>query len=385
MHTGMNEEQTRAAGNMPAPSESAMAAETLAPPPALPTATGGDNPAFSETKNGTLVQVKDLYKQFLPREDFFTRLLDRKEAKPLRAVDGVSLSIPRQQIVGLVGESGSGKSTLGKLVVGLHKPSSGQIFFDGEEISGYSAKQMRQYHQRVQMIFQNPYASLNPRKTVRDIVADPLRLKYHMQNPRQLEDTIMDLLEKVGLPARAINLYPHQFSGGQRQRIGIARAIAMGPEFIVADEPVSALDVSVQAQIINLLQDLKEEYNLTYLFIAHDLSVVYHISDLVAVMYLGRIVESATTAELFTNPLHPYTEALLSASPELGGNSMRDRIILKGTIPSPKNIPAGCRFAGRCFKKIGGICDQVDPPNYQPVPGHCVACHLYAGAPEGCD
>ncbi len=325
-----------------------------------------------------ILEVADVRKYHDVHHSLLTRLISGKKDVKVKAVDGVSLKIKRKQIVGLVGESGCGKSTLGKTIVGLYRPTGGSILFDGREVSGYTGSDSNAYHQKMQMIFQNPYACLNPRKTVRDIVSDPLKLKYKVKNPAEREEIVLELIRKVGLSPRAINLFPHQFSGGQRQRIGIARAIAMQPEFIVADEPVSALDVSVQAQIINLLQELQEEYRLTYLFVAHDLSVIYYISDFVAVMYLGKIVESSETAELFSHPLHPYTKALLSAAPVIRKDGAKQRIILEGTVPTPVDPPPGCRFASRCFAKKGPVCSQAEPEGKEVSPGHWVACHHFA-------
>ena len=330
-----------------------------------------------ESGSDVILEVSNLRKYHDVHHSLITRMVSGKKDMKVKAVDGVSMKIKRKQIIGLVGESGCGKSTLGKTIVGLHKPTDGKIIFDGQEVSGYSHTGMNAYHQKMQMIFQNPYACLNPRKTVRDIVSDPLKLKYKITNSAEREEIVLELLHKVGLSPRAINLYPHQFSGGQRQRIGIARAIAMQPEFIVADEPVSALDVSVQAQIINLLQELQEEYQLTYLFVAHDLSVIYYISDFVAVMYLGKIVESAETAELFSHPLHPYTQALLSAAPVINQDGAAQRIILEGTVPTPVAPPPGCRFASRCFAQKGLECLQREPEGKEISPGHWAACHLY--------
>ena len=332
-----------------------------------------------DSGSDVILEVSNLCKYYDVRHSLITKMVSGKKDVKIKAVDGVSLKIKRKQIIGLVGESGCGKSTLGKTIVGLYKPTDGKIMFDGHEVSGYSNAAMNAYHQKVQMIFQNPYACLNPRKTVRDIVSDPLKLKYKITSSAEREEIVLDLIRKVGLSPRAINLFPHQFSGGQRQRIGIARAIAMQPEFIVADEPVSALDVSVQAQIINLLQELQEEYQLTYLFVAHDLSVIYYISDFVAVMYLGKIVETAETAELFSHPLHPYTQALLSAAPVINKDGAAQRIILEGTVPTPVDPPPGCRFASRCFAKKGPECRQTEPEGKEISPGHWVACHLYKG------
>lgn len=336
-------------------------------------------PPDANPGSDVILEVSGLRKYHDVHHSLITRMVSGKKDLKVKAVDGVSLKIKRKQIIGLVGESGCGKSTLGKTIVGLHKPTDGKIMFDGREVSGYSNTDMNAYHQKMQMIFQNPYACLNPRKTVRDIVSDPLKLKYKITNSAEREEIVLELLHKVGLSPRAINLYPHQFSGGQRQRIGIARAIAMQPEFIVADEPVSALDVSVQAQIINLLQELQEEYQLTYLFVAHDLSVIYYISDFVAVMYLGKIVESAETEELFSHPLHPYTQALLSAAPVINKDGAAQRIILEGTVPTPVDPPPGCRFASRCFAQKGPECLQREPEGKEISPGHWVACHLYEG------
>lgn len=261
------------------------------------------------------------------------------------------------------------------MILRLLEPTSGSVKFDGKDITEISAKGMKKFRSEAQIIFQNPYASLNPRKMVRDIVGVPLR-NLGMQEPIRREEEILRLLERVGLKPRHINSYPHQFSGGQRQRIGIARALAVKPKFIVADEPVSALDVSVQAQIINLLEELQEEYNLTYLFIAHDLSVIHYISHRVVVMYLGKVVESAETDELFKNPAHPYTTALLSAIPFVDKSERRERILLEGTVPSPINPPNGCRFHPRCYRKKGRICEEEEPQLKDLGNGHKAACHL---------
>jgi len=296
----------------------------------------------------------------------------------VQAVSGVDLQVAKKQTIGLVGESGCGKSTLGRTIIRLHDPTSGRILYDNQEVTTISGRELNQYRRRMQMIFQNPYASLNPRKTVGDIIGIPLKNRG-MRNLSERKEVIQDLIQRVGLSRRHVNLYPHQFSGGQRQRIGIARALAMQPEFIVADEPVSALDVSVQAQIINLMEDLREQYDLTYLFISHDLSVIYYISDEVVVMYLGRIVETAHTEELFKHPLHPYTKALMSAIPVIDKNSRRKRILLEGTVSSPIDPPSGCRFHPRCFEMLGRVCIQEEPLMQEVSPDHWVACHLYNG------
>ncbi|MGI6424776.1 MAG: ABC transporter ATP-binding protein [Tepidanaerobacteraceae bacterium] len=326
--------------------------------------------------NDPLVQIENLKKHFISKPSILGRTLLKRKNTVLKAVDGVDLDIYRGETIGLVGESGCGKTTLGRTVVNLYKPTAGKIRFKGIDTQEFTEEKAKEFRQAVQIIFQNPYSSLNPRKTVRDILSVPLRLRG-VTNENEREEKIKKLLDRVGLLPRHINSYPHQFSGGQRQRIGIARALALQPEFIVADEPVSALDVSVQAQIINLLEELQEEFNLTYLFIAHDLSVIHYVSDRVAVMYLGKIVEISETLELFNNSLHPYTKALLSAIPRVDKRRRRDRIILEGNVPTPIDIPSGCRFKTRCFMKKGKICDIEEPELIDVGNGHRVACHLY--------
>lgn len=322
------------------------------------------------------MEVRGLRKHFEIPVSPLAHLLARVERKVLKAVDGIDLVIRPGETLGLVGESGCGKTTLGRTILRLHEPTAGQVLFDGHEV-GSRELPMDRFRREAQLIFQNPYSSLNPRKTVLDIVGVAL-VRRGVRDPRERERAVQRLLEHVGLNPRHINAYPHQFSGGQRQRIGIARALAMEPRFIVADEPVSSLDVSVQAQIINLMQDLQEELHLTYLFIAHDLSVIYYVSDRVAVMYLGKVVELADTTELFRHTLHPYTQALLSAIPVVEPTQRRERIILRGTVPSPLNPPSGCRFHPRCPVKIGPVCEEVEPPLVD-LGGHQVACHLYPG------
>ena len=296
-----------------------------------------------------------------------------KDAK-LHAVDGVSLTINQGETLGVVGESGCGKSTLGRTVLKLHEPTSGKIFFEGKDITGYKKKQVHTIRQDMQMIFQDPYSSLNPRMSVQDLIAEPLLINKVCQNKTEVFDKVAELMETVGLAERLSSAYPHELDGGRRQRIGVARALALNPKFIVCDEPVSALDVSIQAQILNLLMDLQDERGLTYMFITHDLSVVRHISDQIAVMYLGKCVELCSSKELFKNPLHPYTKALLSAIPvpsiEMRGKKPH---IIKGEVTSPVNPKPGCRFAARC-PLASDECRGCDIPFEEIEPGHFVSC-----------
>jgi oligopeptide transport system ATP-binding protein len=307
-------------------------------------------------------------------------IIFQRKVGAVQAVDGVSFSVKKGETLGLVGESGCGKSTTGRAILQLYKPTSGNVIFDGLDLTKLDSTRMRRMRRHLQMIFQDPYASLNPRMTVGNIVSEPMQI--HKLVPKgQRTQRVQELLQTVGLNPYFANRYPHEFSGGQRQRIGIARALAANPDFIVCDEPVSALDVSIQAQIVNLLEDLQDQFGLTYLFIAHDLSVVRHISDRVAVMYLGKIVELADRNELYDNPLHPYTKALLSAVPipDPVIEKRRERIILTGDVPSPINPPTGCHFHTRC-PYVMDVCKKVDPLFAEQDPGHFVACHLYPGS-----
>ncbi len=319
---------------------------------------------------GDLLEVRDLYKYFPISAGVFSR-----HVGDVRAVDGVDFTIKKGETLGLVGESGSGKTTAGRVVLRLLEATKGQVFFDGRDIGALGREDVRKLRKEMQIIFQDPYASLNPRMTVGDIVSEPLRI-HGLATGKDAEARVQELLRLVGLQPYHANRYPHEFSGGQRQRVGIARSLAVSPKFIVADEPVSALDVSIQAQVINLLQDLQQQFGLTYLFIAHDLSVVRHISTRVAVMYVGKIVEIANRDDLYANPLHPYTQALLSAIPipDPRVESRRKRIILTGDIPSPVNPPPGCRFHTRCPVAFDRCKVEVPPLNTY-ASGHVAACH----------
>ncbi len=316
-----------------------------------------------------LMDIQNLAKHFVVDTNFLG-----KAVKHLKAVDGVSLNIHKGEAFGLVGESGCGKTTLGKILVNLYSPTSGKIIFEGKELTVLNEEQRRSYCKDIQMIFQDPYASLNPKMTIGDIIAEPIVINKLLPM-NQVEERVIYLLNCVGLARHQRNRYPHEFSGGQRQRVGIARALAVEPKLIVCDEPVSALDVSIQAQVLNLLDDLKEEFGLTYLFIAHGLNVVKHISDRVGVMYLGKLMEIAPKKELYANPLHPYTQALLSAIPVINPEKKKERIILEGDVPSPINPPAGCRFSSRCFKALEQ-CKLKEPEFKEVSPNHFVACHL---------
>jgi oligopeptide transport system ATP-binding protein len=341
-----------------------------------------ENTTFAEDSAGTglvttdgevLLRVEHLKKYFPIRRG----ILFRREIGRVHAVDDVSFDVKAGETLGLVGESGCGKSTLGRCIVRLHDLTEGSVTIGGQDISRLSRRALRPVRSDVQMIFQDPYASLNPRKRVGTIIADPLRIHGRHTGRQKIKDRVRELLKLVGLSPEHINRYPHEFSGGQRQRIGVARALALHPKLIIADEPVSALDVSIRAQVINLLDDLQDDLGLTYIFIAHDLGVVRHVSDRIAVMYLGKIVEISPAEELYQRPVHPYTEALLSAVPipDPAITARREQIVLEGDVPSPIQPPSGCRFHPRC-RYATDICKQTEPPlARQGAEGHLAACH----------
>lgn len=324
------------------------------------------------SENKPLIEIKNLKKYFPINKGLFN-----KNDSFVKAVDDVSFTINKGETLGLVGESGCGKTTTGRTVIKLYEPTGGQIIYDGKDIAKLSNREMLPYRRKMQMIFQDPYASLNTRMTVGDIIGEAIDI-HKLMTGKERDERVQYLLNRVGLNRDHASRYPHEFSGGQRQRVGIARALAVQPEFIVCDEPISALDVSIQAQVVNMLEDLQDDMGLTYLFIAHDLSMVKHISTKIGVMYLGKLVEIADSNELYKNPLHPYTKALLSAIPVPDPDKAAEnkRIMLEGEIPSPIDPPAGCRFKGRC-KYAMPKCSEEDPKFKDMGGGHCVACHLF--------
>ena len=326
------------------------------------------NTTLTEKEN--LLEIKNLKTYYPVKGGFF-----RRTVANVKAVDDVSFEIKKGETLGLVGESGCGKSTTGRTIIRLLNATDGEIIFDGKDITKLRGKTLQEIRQDIQMVFQDPYASLNPMQMVGDIVSEPIR-NFKSASMKDLKDEVMDLLTKVGLPEDAYYKYAHEFSGGQRQRIGIARALALRPKLIIADEPVSALDVSVQSQVLNLLKELQKEFDLTFLFIAHDLSVVKHMSDRIGVMYLGNMVEIADRNSMYAEPLHPYTQALISAIPMPDPRRKKDRIVLEGDVPSPLNPPTGCPFHPRCPAAMAE-CSQVKPALKEVKPGHRVACHLY--------
>lgn len=325
----------------------------------------------AEGSDEILLSVKHLSKYFAADTNFFG-----KTTSVLKAVDDLNLDIYKKEALGLVGESGCGKTTIGKMIANLYRPTSGEILYDGKDLTKLTENERRAYCKDIQLIFQDPYASLNPRMTIGDIIAEPIKTNKLLPKDK-IEERVTYLLNCVGLANHHRNRFPHEFSGGQRQRVGIARALAVEPKLIVCDEPVSALDVSIQAQVLNLLDDLKDEFGLTYLFIAHGLNVVKHISDRVGVMYLGKLVEIADKHELYNNPQHPYTKALLSAIPNINPRVKKERIILKGDVPSPIDPKDNCRFCSRCYQKLDMCENSPYPSMLEVAPKHFVACHLY--------
>lgn len=334
------------------------------------TETKETNQQVVSTEKETLLDVQNLKTYYPVKGGFMRRTIGH-----VKAVDDVSFTIKKGETLGLVGESGCGKSTTGRTLLRLLKPTGGKIIFNGKDITNISGTELRKARRDFQMVFQDPYASLNPTQSVGSIISEPIR-NYEKRSKKEIQDEVMELLKRVGLPPEAYYKYGHEFSGGQRQRIGIARALALKPKLIIADEPVSALDVSVQSQVLNLLKELQKDFGLTYLFIAHDLSVVKHMSDRIGVMYLGNLVEVADNNSIYAEPLHPYTQALISAIPEADPKKKKERIVLQGDVPSPQNPPSGCPFHTRC-PMAKAECSQIKPTLKEVKPGHHVACILY--------
>lgn len=337
----------------------------------MSTTTVIQDPQANIDQTQTLLSVRNLKMYYPIRGGFFNRVVSH-----VKAVDDVSFDIRKGETLGLVGESGCGKSTTGRAILRLLNPTSGDIIFNGKNISRIKGRDLRSMRKDIQMVFQDPYATLNPMQMVGDIISEPIR-NYTGKSIKELKPEVLDLLDRVGLPEEAYYKYAHQFSGGQRQRVGIARALALKPKLIIADEPVSALDVSVQSQVLNLLKSLQQEFSLTYLFIAHDLSVVKHMSDRIGVMYLGNIVELADKDDIYTEPLHPYTQALISSIPNPDPRRKKERIVLQGDVPSPINPPSGCPFHTRC-PAAKSECSTMKPSFQEVKPGHFVSCLLYS-------
>lgn len=326
-------------------------------------------------EENNLIEVNNIYKHFPIKRKISDVIMGRK-LREVKAVDGISLNIRKNEILSLVGESGCGKSTFARTLIRLYEPDRGEIMYDGKDIAHDNRSMLKDYNKKMQMVFQDPYSSLNPRMKIGDIFEEELAF-HHICRKEEMKEHIRQIIEKVGLPESALDRYPSEFSGGQRQRIGIARAIAVNPEFMIADEPVSALDVSIQAQILNLLLNLQKEYGLTILFISHDLRVVNYISDRVAVMYLGKIVELGTAKQIYDHYLHPYTEVLLKSAPNLDPRVRLEKPMIEGNPPSPIDLPNGCRFCKRC-KKAKGLCFEEEPPLKEMEPGHFCACYQAA-------